>query len=374
MAQQPDKHDTRPSHLRDAVEHTVPAEEFTSEALRERVERTAADQAPDETAQQYLRKTVADSDATDAKGDSRPLTSIGDSAPVPPELLDDDAAEEVGRRFVLQDEVGAGATSRVYAFRDRSLDRIVAVKVLRGSREAKQAVRNRFIHEARVTAKLEHPNIMPVHDIGTTDVRGLYFVMKHAQGVTLGEAITAARERQPVPREFAHADGRVRIFLKVLDAVAFAHSRGYIHQDIKPDNIMLGEYGEVLLLDWGSAVSREQANKPGGRAMLYGTPAYMSPEQARRDHVDERSDIYCLGTTLFHALLLRHPMFEESPDRYWERKREGDLDAPTEHERRSVPAAVLDIALKAMAPDPDDRYQSVSELADELKRYQSGLS
>jgi tetratricopeptide (TPR) repeat protein len=162
----------------------------------------------------------------------------------------------------------------------------------------------------------------------------------------------------------------LRIFIGVAQALAYAHHRGIVHQDIKPDNIMLGEFGEVLVVDWGSAVRLG----PGGAPRIYGTPLYMSPEQARAEGVDARSDIYCLGATMFHALVGRLPIWSDDPDAFWARKRRGDLDEPTAAERARVPAALLAIAHKALAARPDDRYQRVDRLLQDLGSYQAGLA
>jgi len=358
-------------NLRRALERTAPSEDFSAEALRREADGTPVLDPPDLTTGQFLRKTLTDATAGETADPTRTstLTSFGDSEAVLPGVLAED--ESGRRRFEVQREVGRGATSRVYAVRDNSLGRTIAVKLLRQSREKRASVRERFLHEARVTATLEHPNIMPIHDIGVGANHELYFTMKNIAGMSLGDAIRRKQQGQPTHEELAGVDGVVRVFLKVCDALSFAHSRGYVHQDVKPDNIMVGEHGEVLLLDWGSALSREEVASASGKA-LYGTPAYMSPEQARRERADERSDIYCLGATFFHALLLRHPTWSDAPEEFWAKKRKGTLDLPTEEERRRVPAALVDIALKAMQSDSVRRYQTVDELSAELKRWQAG--
>lgn len=360
--------------LERALERTAPASDFTPEAVRRDMRETDGDHTPEETAQQYLRKTNVERTPgeTASISSTAPLTSFGSSQDmISMPGVQEGAADT--RRFEVLGEIGHGATSRVYAVRDKSLGRIVAVKQLRHGRAHKESVRERFLHEARVTATLEHPNIMPIHDIGTTERGEVHFSMKNIKGSSLGDAIRIACEGPQEKREIASADALVRVFLKICDAMAFAHSRGFIHQDLKPDNIMLGEHGEVLVLDWGSALSTEELSAISGKA-LFGTPAYMSPEQARRERADQRSDVYCIGTTFFHALLLRHPTWADDPEVFWDKKRRGTLDLPTDDERRRVPPALLDIALKAMRADSNDRYQAVEEFAEELKRWQSGLS
>jgi tRNA A-37 threonylcarbamoyl transferase component Bud32 len=360
----------RPDHddaLEAALEKTAPASEFSAEGLRRELEATARDAPPEETRQQYLNKTHTDtSEPLESTAD---ITEFGETRDLPPDMLEEETAQ--GPRYAIVGEVGTGATSHVYEVRDSSLNRTIAVKFLRKSREAKPGVRSRFVREARVTAMLEHPNIMPVHDIGLTEKNDVFFAMKKVSGRTLGDAIRAAKKGDEIPDEFRTFDGRVRIFLKVCDALTYAHHEGFIHQDVKPDNMMLGEFGEVLLLDWGSALRRRMPVDRKHKG-LFGTPAYMSPEQARRERADERSDVYCLGTTLFHALHLRHPMWADKPEVFWEKKRAGAIDPLTAEERRAVPPALTDIALKAMAAEPAQRYQSIAALADDLKRYQAG--
>ncbi len=353
-----------------ALERTVPSEQFDADGIRRQLKRTTEDVSPGIRPQSFLLRTETDTNVTPAE-DTTGLGGFGETTTVPAKLLADD--RDGGSRFEVLDEIGTGGTARVFAVHDRSLNRTIALKLLRGKRAAKPGVENRFINEARVTAMLEHPNIMPVHDIGTTDEGRVYFTMKNIAGVSLGDAIRAERAGKPVPDDFRSLYGRVSIIVRLCDALSFAHDRGYLHQDVKPDNIMLGEYGEVLLLDWGCALTTGEAVRTDSRA-AYGTPAYMSPEQARREAVDERCDVYCAGATLFHALFLRHPTWSSAPEEFWEKKRRGNIDMPTDDERRRVPAPLIGIALKALAPDPAQRYQTVALLARDLARYQAGLA
>jgi tetratricopeptide (TPR) repeat protein len=354
--------------MREAIEASARGTDFGATAMRKDLDETSTDDTDHPSPDKLVEKTRTDSASYNITH-TTDITDFQEASQVPEELLADAAVFE--KRFDLQDRLGKGATGLVYAMRDHSLDRTVAVKFLHRRREGKTGIAGHFIHEARVTATLEHPNIMPVHDIGQTAKGQLFFSMKRISGGSLGGAIRAVHEGRPPPEEFRTFDGRVRIFLKVCDALAYAHHRGYIHQDVKPDNVMLGEFGEVLLVDWGSALYKRPDGSTEGLG-IYGTPAYMSPEQARREAVDERSDIYCLGATLFQALLLRHPTWATEAELFWEKKRRGVVDAPTDAERRRAPAALIDIALKALAADPAARYQSVTAMAGDLKRWQAG--
>lgn len=362
-----EKHPSDP-HYRAALERTVPSASFTAEATHRELEATLHDLDREITPDRFLHKTIRDSEAAEATDTETSVDSFGDTTGLPEELRIAD--EQPERRFEVIGQIGHGATSRVYAVRDLGLDRTIALKLFRQARKNKEENRERFVYEARVTAHLEHPNIMPIHDIGVSDSRRVYFTMKNVNGMSVGHAIRAQREGGTVPEAFRTIEDKIRTVLKVCDGLAFAHSRGFIHQDIKPDNIMLGEFGEVLLLDWGCALSQGETSgrKPAG---AYGTPAYMSPEQARREGVDQRSDIYCLCATLFHMLTLRHPTWADDPETFWEKKRAGVVDEVTEEEQRHVPASLLDFVRKGMTPDPADRYQSVVELREGLLEYQA---
>ncbi|MBD3241131.1 MAG: protein kinase, partial [Chitinivibrionales bacterium] len=355
-----------PGRLQVAFERTRSGDDLTPEAVRKELDETAVDETSAHDVDRYLEKTHGDTRGAFRTKTATNITEFTEADELPEELLESGG----GERFHLVGEIGKGAAGRIYAMRDNSLNRTIAVKFLQKSREKKRGVKRQFITEARVTAMLEHPNIMPVYDIGATEKNEIFFTMRQVTGCSIGDAIRKANAGEELPDEFATLDGRVRIFLKICDALAYAHHQGFVHQDIKPDNIMLGEFGEALLLDWGSALNLKSTG-PGGKN-LYGTPAYMSPEQARRERADERSDVYCVGASFFHALFLRHPTWAEDPDEFWEKKRNGVIDPVSDAERRRVPVALTAIALKAMHHDPAKRYQSIHELADDLKRYQAG--
>jgi len=239
--------------------------------------------------------------------------------------------------YDLAEPIARGGMGTVYRARDRRLDRDVALKVMNAPAPAPGEI-ERIRDEARILARLEHPGIVPVHDLGTLPDGRLYYVMKLVRGQRLDEATAG----QPL-----HA--RLRTFERVCDAVAFAHAQGVVHRDLKPENVMVGPFGEVLVLDWGVAkILADPARNDGDGAVL-GTPGYMSPEQARGEtgRIDERADVYALGAVLGFLL---------AP--------EGESGAP-----RALEA----ICAKALAPRPEDRYGSVSELAAEVERFLSAL-
>ncbi len=274
-----------------------------------------------------------------------------------------------GERYRLGALLGMGATARVWEVEDRNLERKVAVKVLIGAGQT--AGVEHFLGEARLMALLDHPNVLPVHEAAFTSSGEPYFAMKRIAGTTLGDALQAAGEGRPSPR-LDSSGAAVAILIDVAKAVSYAHHRGVVHQDIKPDNILLGDYGEVLLLDWGSALRQQ----PDGhwRGGIYGTPLYMAPEQARRDRVGPAADVYALGATLFHALLGRVPCWSDDSDAFWRMRKDGEIQAPTGAERSRVPAPLLSIALTALSARVEDRYASADAFLRDLQSYQAGLA
>ncbi|MBA2480319.1 MAG: protein kinase [Planctomycetes bacterium] len=323
---------------------TVPAEAFSQEGLR-----------------RHLASTVV----AGPTGSDPALALVGESLV---HRLRPETPDSEPRRFEIGSLLGAGATGAVFSVVDRDLKREIAVKLLESDGAERSTDIDHFISEAQITASLEHPNVLPVHDISVTARGQVYFSMKRIEGESLGSAIALSTSTQRAPR-IASFNALVGIVISIGHAIAFAHHRGIVHQDIKPDNIMLGDFGEILLVDWGSAT---RVGDPA--AQLYGTPLYMSPEQARLERSDPLSDVYCLGATLFHALTLRCPTWSDDPDEFWVKKRAGVIDPPTAAERAALPAPLIDIALKALASDPKSRYPSVDALIEDLQRYQSGLA
>ena len=251
-----------------------------------------------------------------------------------------------GTRYTVLEEVGRGGMGVVYAARDEQLERRVALKVLDAAGGGELA--ERLVREARVLARLEHPGIVPVHDVGTLADGRVFYAMKFVEGQRLDRYLESV----------ASMPDRLRIFLRICDAVAFAHTRAVLHRDIKPANVMVGPFGEVLVMDWGlakiladSEVSGADAGDGAGAAAgtghgrVLGTPGYMSPEQARGDVVDARCDIFSLGA------LLRFVAGKSRMER--------------------ALAAICD---KACAAEREGRYASVPELTADVSRYLDGLA
>lgn len=237
-------------------------------------------------------------------------------------------------KYEVLEKLGRGGMASIFLARDRDLDRQVAVKVVHAP-AVDPEVRQRMLAEAKVIARLEHPGILPVHDLGFLPDDRIYYVMKLVRGQRLDEFVNQAT---PLP-------DRLRLFLQVCDAVAFAHSKGVIHRDLKPANIMIGDFGEVLVIDWGLAkIAGVHETTP--EAVL-GTPGYMAPEQQRGDSdaIDERTDVYSLGV-LLHSLVRSGPAVASR--------------------------APLAISEKARSASPGRRYSGVAELARDVNRFLNG--
>ena len=278
-----------------------------------------------------------------------------------------------GTRYRLLERIARGGMGVVYTAEDEKLKRRVALKVLDVA-GAESDLANRLIREARVLARLEHPGIVPVHDVGTLADGRVFYTMKFVEGERLDRFIESVESVQD----------RLRLFLRICDAVAFAHARGVLHRDLKPANIMVGPFGEVLVMDWGlakllrgdsafaevsadpEATVFERPSSSGevsdstksseitGHGTVMGTPGYMSPEQARGEIelLDARSDIFSLGA------LLRFILTQTTP---------GGLSLRRD---RSLEA----ICAKAAAERRESRYSSVQELGQEISRYLDGMA
>ncbi|HWN69991.1 MAG TPA: cyclic nucleotide-binding domain-containing protein [Haliangium sp.] len=304
------------------------------------------------------------------------------------------AAQQRGRRVMAEPtryhdrgRIAIGGMGAVHRSYDEVLQRQVAVKNLQRQLADSDAITRRFLQEVVITAQLDHPNIVPVYDVGFHDDGTAFFVMKLVRGENLAASLRLYQERGMTHREL---ERYLRIFLKVCEAVEFAHSRGVIHRDLKPSNIMVGPHGEVYVMDWGIALVRPPtAGKPRAsdfsqalwgdtlqeEGMVIGTAAYMAPEQARGDidDIDERTDIFALGGILYHILTNRPPY--SGPERAMQILMAGlgEVLPPAEVVTgRRLPPRLCHIAMKALARQREDRYQSVGALMEDIEGFLRG--
>jgi serine/threonine protein kinase len=292
-------------------------------------------------------------------------------------------AEPEPSRYTLLEEIGRGGMGIVYRARDEVLDREVAVKVIAEAIGDATLVA-RLRREAHVLASLEHPGIVPVHDAGTLPDGRAFYVMKLVRGASLVDHLASV----------TRLDERLGLFERICEAAAFAHDSGVVHRDIKPANVMVGRFGEVLVLDWGlakavgadsggaeaqerrSAEGRQSAGaeaqerrsaeepfvgSPVLQSAIAGTPGFMAPEQARGEAVGRAADVHALGALLVWMLTGAPP--SSSPDATTASLRQ-----------RRVPVRLRSVALKALSVSPIDRYADAAALAHDVARWRAGLT
>jgi hypothetical protein len=301
-------------------------------------------------------------------------------------------------RFEDQGEIARGGMGTIRQVFDTRILRPVAMKLFDRARATRED-QLRFLEEAQITGQLDHPNIVPVYDMGLgSDGLPVNFTMKLVRGRTLDELIDApdAEEHGPHSARYGEAlqlENLLRVFVKVCEAVSFAHSRGVMHRDLKPANIMVGDHGQVYVMDWGIARLREgrpseeeherdQVRRDPLRqsqelpGMVLGTVAYMSPEQAggKVGEIDERTDVFGLGGVLYKILTGRPPHHgERSFMHALVRAADGRIDPPEQVAAgRSLPPGLCAIAMKALAAAPADRFQTVVELQHAVEAFLRG--
>ncbi|HEY1959350.1 MAG TPA: serine/threonine-protein kinase [Polyangiaceae bacterium] len=298
-------------------------------------------------------------------------------------------AREPGERYAKKRVLGQGGMGEVVLAEDRDIGRDVAMKYLTAHQDP--AAIARFVDEIRIVGSLEHPNIVPIHDVGRDESDRYYFVMKHVEGETLEHVIERLAAGDPKYVARYTFTVRAEIFVALLRALEFAHAHGYVHRDIKPANVMVGPYGEVVLMDWGVAKRRTSAEDSGAatvddesrpirerlfttrRGAIVGTPAYMSPEQARGDveAIDERSDVYC-ASVLFHELMtLRHYLGDRESLPAMLRAIQNEavdvFSIPSHPVQGPAPAEYVHVVNRGIQKKAADRFQSVGEMIEQIE-------
>ncbi|MEK7794408.1 MAG: WD40 repeat domain-containing serine/threonine-protein kinase, partial [Candidatus Hydrogenedentota bacterium] len=303
---------------------------------------------------------------------------------------------ELPGRYTGPREQSRGGMGRVFFVQDEYLDREVALKELipldemapaaalddHSGSVAAQMV-SRFLREARLTGRLEHPSIVPVYELGRRSNGSLYYTMKLVRGRTLEQALQGAATLKDRLELLPH-------FLDLCQAVGYAHSKNVIHRDIKPSNVMIGEFGETVIIDWGlakvvggdeqsgsSTSESAEENTPAATMVgtRLGTPRYMSPEQASgfTDEVDQRSDVFALGIVLYELLTGQVPLDGEVTEEIFHQIH-NEKPVPVFQIERGAPPELAVICSHAMRKNPKDRYQNAKDLADEIQRFMTGAT
>ena len=309
-----------------------------------------------------------------------------------------DAIQLPEGRFALGSKIGQGGMGEVFSARDSTLNREVAVKVLSGK---EWVGLTRFVREAQVTAQLSHPNVVPVYGLEKTDNGSPALSMKLVRGDTFTEYIAQCSSAIGTPNydhERHSQDGRIENFLRVCDAISYSHSRGVIHRDLKPDNLMIGAYGEVYVMDWGIARLQNEPEEASEEALgesfekvgsgdittndrgmktrvgaILGTPRYMPPEQLFGKDVGPKSDQFALGMVLFEMLTFTPPRDLSDETDVRDKVHSGDrLSFSDAKNSPPVSVALQAIVNRATSKDPADRYPSVEDFSDDLRRYVRG--
>lgn len=291
-------------------------------------------------------------------------------------------------RYQLTRLHATGGMGRIWLARDNAIGRNVALKELRPETPTATGIWQRFLNEARVTGQLEHPGIVPVYEVDAADEDRPFYTMRFVKGQTLHEAtraFTQSRQNgEPLELKLREL---ITALIGVANAIGYAHSRGVLHRDLKGHNVVLGDYGEVIVLDWGLAcivgadgeageddlpISGSGVSDQTNAGQIIGTPAYMSPEQAmgRRNDMNNRTDVFGLGGMLYEILTGRAPYQGSTPTETLEAARRGDPESPARIWPEAPPALVA-ICRKAMSVRQFSRYESAVEFADELRRWQA---
>lgn len=290
-------------------------------------------------------------------------------------------------RYSEIEPIAEGGEKRITMVYDKRLDRRVAMA--RAVRSETLQDQEQFLREARLTANLAHPNIMPVYNMGIDSNGVPFFTMELVMGDSLKIILRKLRDGEERYRQHYTQQELLSIFLKICDAIAYAHSRGVLHLDIKPDNIKVGEFGEVFVCDWGLArvinrpddmtridedLDADMLNDMTLSGTMKGTPGFMAPEQTLAySEKTPMTDIYALGAVLYMILTYELPVRGSSANEVVQNTREGKIISPRRRRPdRRIPGSLEAVSMKALALDPENRYQRVGDLRKEIRRFMSG--
>ena len=356
--------------------------------------------SPNETAKVFPTQTLRVGDATVTlrrlRDSAAPAASLPPGAATLHAVLPAEIRQE--RRYAIGQVVAQGGMGAILNAQDQTIRRGVAMKVMLQSGGSEDVLR--FVEEAQITGQLEHPNIVPVYELGVDEQDQPFYTMKFVRGISLRKVLELLAQGVPETVQKYPLGVLLTIFQKVCDGLAFAHAKGVIHRDLKPENIMLGEYGEALVMDGGlakvlgaqsrtgAAVHSARQENPANATLagsVMGTPQYMAPEQAegRIDELDARTDIYALGAILYQILTLQPPFALADIDTLLAAVRAGKTIPPVERvgAKRlphlpdgAVPRSLAAVAMKALALQPAARYASVQDLQADIAAFQTGFA
>jgi serine/threonine-protein kinase len=293
-------------------------------------------------------------------------------------------------RYTGLREIARGGNGMLRAAFDPVTGRNVAIKTLHPDHRNVPNERRRLLREARVTAQLQHPNTVPVYDIGNDLLHGIFFTMKLISGLNLFEILKQIARGDEKTAELYPPYVRVDALLGACQALAYAHARGVIHRDVKPENIWLGHFDEVYLLDWGTAkvwgsiddqtvmrydatklkeAEEQQLQTLTGGGQRPGTPLYMSPEQIQGTRtIDERSDIFNVGVCMYELLAIREPFRGANIDETFRNIISVDVPPPSERSPdRNIPQAADEVVMRALNKKPGDRFQTMRDMIDAIR-------
>lgn len=314
--------------------------------------------------------------------------TIIQSRPQPRTLGDAPAADDLyGGDYSLRGAVGAGGVGRVLLGFDQRIGREVAIKeMLDQAANEDMALNARFLREARITGRLEHPGIVPVYDLGVKQSGAPYYVMRLVRGDTLAKALKECNSEPLAEHALSRRLALLDRLIDVCEALAYAHSKGVVHRDIKPGNIVLGPFGETIVLDWGLAKVENEAETPLPASHphshdadltqfgdILGTPAYMAPEQADPEigEIDARSDVFALGCILYYLLNGRPPL-QGNADQILSQLVSAAPMPDARNPKLAAPAELIAICNKALSKRQSLRFKDAGALAEELRAFRDG--
>lgn len=279
--------------------------------------------------------------------------------------------------------LAAGGSALLRTCRDKTLGRTVVMKTLHPHLANNAYMQSRFLREARVTAQLQHPVTVPVYDLGRDMEDRLYFTMKKVEGETVRDIIERQAKGDEQALSHFGLERMLGVLIQVCNGLAYAHAHGVVHRDVKPENILVGAFGEAVLLDWGVAkVWADAEGEADARMMEHqvltdpnqrpGTPLYMSPEQVRGggDEIDARTDVYSAGAVLYEVLTLAEPLRGKQVQETFNKIVNETPPPPRQRAPgRHIPVELAEIAMKALAKRPDDRFQTMADMIEAIRDF-----